>query len=92
MVAIPPNNVGKKKAKPQINPAYAKHFRTMLLALPPSYFLEASTEAQKAIKWLGKYADYLESESYMIKAEKQREATNKSKVKRGLKPIKKPRF
>lgn len=87
-----PDNTGKKKAKPQINPAYAKHFRTMLLALPPSYFLEASIEAQKAIKWLGKYADYLESEAYMAKAEKQREATNKSKVKRGLKPVKKPRF
>ena len=87
-----PNNTGKKKNKPQINPAYAKHFRIMRLALPPSYFLEASTEAQKAIKWLGKYADYLESEAYIAKAEKQRQETNKSRAKRGIKPIKKPRF
>lgn len=87
-----PDNTGKKKAKPQINPAYAKHFRSMLLALPPSYFLEANAEAQKAIKWLGKYADYLESDAYRTKAEKQREETNKSKVRRGLKPIKNPRF
>ena len=87
-----PDNTGKKKNKPQINPAYAKHFRAMLLALPPSYFLEANAEAQKAIKWLGKYADYLESEAYMIKAEKQREETNKSRVRRGLKVIKNPRF
>lgn len=87
-----PNNTGIKKNKPQINPAYAKHFRSMLLALPPSYFLEANQEAQKAIKWLGKYADYLESEAYTKKAAKQREATNKSKVKRGLKPVKNPRF
>ena len=92
MTAIPPNNTGKKKAKPQINPAYAKHIRTMLLALPPSYFLEASTEAQKAIKWLGKYADYLESEAYAMKAEKQRQETNKSRAKRGIEPIKNPRF
>lgn len=87
-----PDNTGKKKAKPQINPAYAKHFRTMLLALPPSYFIEANAEAQKAIKWLGKYADYLESEAYMIKAKKARDETNKSRVRRGLKVIKNPRF
>lgn len=87
-----PNNTGKKKNKPQINPAYAKHFRAMLLALPPSYFLDANQEAQKAIKWLGKYADYLESEAYTKKAAKQREETNKSRIKRGIKPIKNPRF
>lgn len=86
-----PSNAGKKKNKPQINVAYAKHFRSMLLALPPSYFLEASEEAQKAIKWLGRYADYLESEAYTAKAEKQRADTNKSRVRRGLNPIKKAR-
>ena len=92
MVAIPPNNAGKKKNKPQIQVAYAKHFRSMLLALPASYFLECDREGQKAIEWLGKYADYLESPAYAAKAEKMRTESDKSRLRRGLNPVKNPRF
>lgn len=85
---VTPTRIGTKNAAPTLHPK----LKTGLLMLSATVKATDDPELVRAAKYCAALAEYMDSEAYKTRAEKLRQANEKSRAKRGLKPIKKPLF